>query len=178
MRTLKNLLLLLLTTTIHLNAQTQIDFEPFGLGDNEESYITNTVEFSLDEIPTFLVIECETPSVNLFNEYQSLINNRLIKGNIQVDYSGSYFSYWDSEAKNHMIVNAQYRDENDEWQSTGKLVFYVPNSYLSKGKNTLTFLNEDNDQRYMDDYYVQKITLHKIVKSPTDRYKDYRCSEK
>lgn len=177
MRKIKNLHLLLLITAFYTNAQTQVDFEPFGLGDNEESYLVKNVQFDLDEVPTFLVIECETPSINLFNEYQSLINNRLIKGNVQVDYSGPYFSYWDTEAKNHIVVNAQYKDKNNEWQSKGKLVFYVPNTYLLKGKNTLTFLNEDNDQRYMDDYFVNKITLHKIIKSPTDSYKDYRCDD-
>ena len=136
MRKLKNLYLLLLIIAFYTNAQTQVDFEPFGLGDNEESYLSKDVQFDLDEVPTFLVIECETPSINLFNEYRSLINNRLIKGNVHVDFSGPYFSYWDTEAKNHIVVNAQYKDENYEWQSKGNLVFYVPNTNLLKGKNT------------------------------------------
>jgi hypothetical protein len=37
-------------------------------------------------------------------------------------------------------------------------------------------LNEDNDQRYMDDYLVNKITLHKISRKPLDLYKNYRCN--
>ena len=170
--------LLIALTVFYAKAQTQVDFEPFGIGDNKESYLTKSVKFKLSEVPTFLVIECDTPSINIFNEYQSLINNRLIKGNIQVDYSGQYFSYWDTEAKRHMVVNAQYKDKNDEWQSTGKLVFYVPNTFLLRGENTITFLNEDNDQRYMVDYFVNKITLHKIIKTSTDSYKDYRCDDK
>ncbi len=169
--------LLFMLLTFYVNAQTSLEFEPFSLGDNEKSFLKKDVQFDLDQIPTFLVIECITPSINPFNEYHSLINNRLIKANIQMDYSGPYFSYWDTEAKNHMVVNAQYKDKNDEWQTTAKLVFYVPHSFLQKGENTLTFLNEDNDQRYMDDYFVTEITLNKITKKPTDPYKDYRCDD-
>ena len=104
-----------------------------------------------------------------------MINHRLINANIEVDYSGSFFSYFDTEAKNHTVVNAQYKDENDQWKTTGKLVFYIPNSFLIKGENTLTFLNEDNDQRYIDDYFITEISLHKITRKATDSYDDYRC---
>lgn len=173
---MKKYLALILFATFYSNAQVSIDFEPFSLGDNQESFLFKEIQFELDEVPTFLIIECVTGSINPFNEYQSLINNRLIKGNIDIDHSGSYFTYFDSEAKNYTIVNAQYKDENDQWQTTGKLVYYVPNSFLLKGKNTITFLNEDNDQRYMDDYFVNKITLYKISRKPLDLYKDYRCN--
>ena len=69
--------LLIATTVFYAKAQTQVDFEPFGLGDNKESYLTKSVKFKLSEVPTFLVIECDTPSINIFNEYQSLINKTL-----------------------------------------------------------------------------------------------------
>tara|TARA_X000000950_G_scaffold149954_1_gene184816 strand:- start:1573 stop:2109 length:537 start_codon:yes stop_codon:yes gene_type:complete len=167
--------LLLFLTNLCLQAQTKINFEEFSIGDNERSSLKKEVKFDLDEIPTFLVIECVAPSINPFNEYNSLINHRLINANIEVDYSGSFFSYFDTEAKNHTVVNAQYKDENDQWKTTGKLVFYIPNSFLIKGENTLTFLNEDNDQRYIDDYFITEISLHKITRKATDSYDDYRC---
>ena len=77
----------IILTSFYSNAQVSIDFEPFSLGDNQESFLLKEIQFELDEVPTFLIVECVTGSINPFNEYQSLINNRLIKGNIEINHS-------------------------------------------------------------------------------------------
>ncbi|MBL6611660.1 MAG: hypothetical protein ISP53_02385 [Flavobacteriaceae bacterium] len=168
----------LLLVTMSLFSQSKVIFEgkPVGIGDNNNSSIFQNFAFDLEEVPSFLVVECSAVSLNLFNSYNALINQRLLKGNLNLEISNETFAYFDTEAKNHLTVNAQSQTDNGEWQSTAKLVFYIPNSYLTKGSNNFVIMNEDNDSRYMDDFFVTNITIHSINKTSSDSYNDYRCN--
>ena len=82
-----------------------------------------------------------------------------------------------SEAWMHLVANEGTWDKNDNFRSQGKLISYVPDSFLKIGDNELTLKIMDPYARYIDDYFVNHIELIPVFKKENERLSDFTKKE-
>jgi len=72
-----------------------------------------------------------------------------------------------------MVANEGMWDTDDKFRYQGKLMSYVPNSFLKIGDNELTLKIMDPYARYIDDYFVNHIELIPVFKKESERLWDF-----
>jgi len=152
--------------------------DTLGIGDGDTSVESKTFSFTLNDIPDLLIIQIGAGSLNLHYHYKIYINEKPVNANIQIDDLNNLSIHWfKTEAKIHMVANEGGRDAAGIFQSQGKLMSYVPDSFLIKGKNNLTLTIMDPYARYIDDYFVNHIELIPIFKKENESFSDYTINK-
>ena len=152
--------------------------DTLGIGDNKNSVETKTFSFSLSKIPDLLVIKIGASSLNLHFNYDIYINGNPVNANIQIDDLDNLGIHWyKSEAWMHLVANEGGHDADGKLQSQGKLIAYVPNSFLIQGDNKLKLAIMDPYARYIDDYYVNNIELIPVFKKEHEKLWDFTKKE-
>ena len=72
-----------------------------------------------------------------------------------------------------MVANEGGVDADGISRSQGKLMAYVPNSFLKIGDNALTLKIMDPYARYIDDYFVNHIVLKPVFKKENEKLWDF-----
>ena len=144
-----SIILFMMFTTL----QGQVIFsDTLGIGDNENSVESKTFTFDLNKVPDLLIVQIGAGSLNLHYHYEIYINEKPVNANIQIDDLDNLAIHWfKTEARMHMVANEGGVDADGIFRSQGKLMAYVPNSFLKIGDNALTLKIMDPYARYIDD---------------------------
>ena len=152
--------------------------DTLGIGDSENSVESKKSIFNLNKVPDLLVVQIGAGSLNLHFHYEIYINEKPVNANIQIENLDNLGIHWfRSEAWMHLVANEGSWDKNDNFRSQGKLISYVPDSFLKKGNNDLTLKIMDPYARYIDDYFVNHIELRPIFKKENERLSDFTKKE-
>ena len=155
--------------------QGQVIFsDTLGIGDGDSSVRSKTFTFKLSNIPDLLIIQISAGSLNLHYHYKIYVNKKPVNANIQIDDLNKLAIHWfKTEAKRHTVANEGGRNAAGIFQSQGKLMSYVPDSFLIKGENKLTLTTMDPYARYIDDYFINRIELIPVFKKENESFSDY-----
>ena len=170
-----SIILFMMFTTL----QGQVIFsDTLGIGDNENSVESKTFTFDLNKVPDLLIVQIGAGSLNLHYHYEIYINEKPVNANIQIDDLDNLAIHWfKTEARMHMVANEGGVDADGIFRSQGKLMAYVPNSFLKIGDNALTLKIMDPYARYIDDYFVNHIELIPVFKKENERLWDFTKKE-
>ena len=166
-----SIILFMMFTTL----QGQVIFsDTLGIGDNENSVESKTFTFDLNKVPDLLIVQIGAGSLNLHYHYEIYINEKPVNANIQIDDLDNLAIHWfKTEARMHMVANEGGVDADGISRSQGKLMAYVPNSFLKIGDNALTLKIMDPYARYIDDYFVNHIVLKPVFKKENEKLWDF-----
>ena len=152
--------------------------DTLGIGDNENSVESKTFTFDLNKVPDLLIAQIGAGSLNLHYHYEIYINEKPVNANIQIDDLDNLAIHWfKTEARMHMVANEGGVDADGIFRPQGKLMAYVPNSFLKKGDNALTLKIMDPYARHIDDYFVNHIELIPVLKKENERLSDFTKKE-
>ena len=170
-----SIILFMMFTTL----QGQVIFsDTLGIGDNENSVESKTFTFDLNKVPDLLIVQIGAGSLNLHYHYEIYINEKPVNANIQINDLDNLAIHWfKTEARMHMVANEGGVDADGIFRSQGKLMAYVPNSFLKIGDNALTLKIMDPYARYIDDYFINHIELRPIFKKENERLSDFTKKE-
>ena len=166
-----SIILFMMFTTL----QGQVIFsDTLGIGDNENSVESKTFTFDLNKVPDLLIVQIGAGSLNLHYHYEIYINEKPVNANIQIDDLDNLAIHWfKTEARMHLVANEGGVDADGIFRPQGKLMAYVPNSFLKKGDNALMLKIMDPYARYIDDYFVNHIELIPVFKKENEKLWDY-----
>ena len=170
-----SIILFMMFTTL----QGQVIFsDTLGIGDNENSVESKTFTFDLNKVPDLLIVQIGAGSLNLHYHNEIYINEKPVNANIQNEDLDNLAIHWfKTEARMHMVANEGGVDADGIFRSQGKLMAYVPNSFLKIGDNALTLKIMDPYARYIDDYFVNHIELIPVFKKENERLWDFTKKE-
>ena len=172
---LSNIILFMMFTML----KGQVIFsDTLGIGDSKNSVESKTFTFNLNKVPDLLIVQIGAGSLNLHFHYEIYINEKPVNANIQIDDLDNLAIHWfKTEARMHMVANEGGVDADGIFRPQGKLMAYVPNSFLKIGDNALTLKIMDPYARYIDDYFVNHIELIPVFKKENERLSDFTKKE-